>query len=153
MAAGPFTWFNQALLKVLNGTINLSTGTNFNVALTLSAQPLTAAFNGASGNCQYSDLTSQTANGNGYTTGGLALTGESLTRTTNVVKWTADNMAWTITGAGITCRYAVIYDNAATNKDLLCFCDLDPLATGDLSVIAGPLWITPDGNGILRLTA
>ena len=151
MAAGNFTWFNQALLKVLNGTTPL-TGTNFNVALTLSAQPLTAAFNGASGNCQYSDLTSQTANGNGYTTGGLALTGESLTRTTNVVKWTADNMAWTITGAGITCRYAVIYDNAATNKDLLCFCDLDPTATGDLTVLAGPLWITPDGNGILRLT-
>jgi hypothetical protein len=151
MAAGPFTWFNQALIKITNGTMPLS-GTGYNVALTLTAQPLTAAFNGTSGDCRYSDLTSQTANGNGYTTGGLALTGESLTRTTNVVKWTADAMNWTITGAGITCRYAVIYDNSATNKDLLCFCDLDPLAAGDLTVIAGPLIITPDGNGILRWT-
>lgn len=152
MAAGPFTWFNQALLKVLNGSINL-TGTNFNVALTLSAQPLTAAFAGASTNCRYADLTSQTANGNGYTTGGLALTGETLSRTTNVVTWTSGAMSWTITSTGITCRYAVIYDNSTVNKDLLCFCDLDPLASGDLTVSAGPLVITPDTNGILRLTA
>ena len=151
MPVGNFTWFNQALIKVANNTIPL-TGTNFYAALTLTAQPLTAAFNGTSTNCQYSDLTSQTANGNGYTTGGLALTGESLTRTANVVKWTSDNIAWAITGAGITCRYIVIYDNAATNKDLLCFCDLDTSATADLTVLAGPLWVTPDANGILRWT-
>lgn len=149
MAAGPFTWFNQALIKVTNGTINMA-GTNFYAALTLSAQPLTAAFNGTSGNCQYSDLTSQTANGNGYTTGGLALTGETLSRSANVVTWTSSVMSWTITSTGITCRYLVIYDNAATNKDLLCFCDLDPTATGDLTVLAGPLVITPDANGILK---
>ena len=151
MAAGPFTWFNQALIKIANGTMPL-TGTGFNAALTLSAQPLTAAFNGASGNCQYSDLTSQTANGNGYTTGGVALTGESLTRSANVVKWTSDAMSWTITSTGITCRYLVIYDNSAANKDLLCYCDLDPLASGDLTVIAGPLQVTPDPNGILKWT-
>lgn len=149
MPVGNFTWFNQALIKVANNTIPL-TGTNFYAALTLTAQPLTAAFSGTSGDCRYSDLTSQTANGNGYTTGGLALTGESLTRTANVVKWTSSSMSWTITGAGITCRYLVIYDNAATNKDLLCFCDLDTSASADLTVLAGPLVITPDANGILK---
>ncbi len=149
MAAGPFTWFNQALIKIANGTLDL-TGTGYYAALTLTAQPLSAAFNGTSGNCQYSDLTSQTANGNGYTTGGVALTGESLTRSVNVVTWTCDNIAWTITSTGITCRYLVIYDNAATNKDLLCYCDLDPTASADLTVLAGPLWVTPPGTGVLK---
>lgn len=149
MAAGPFTWFDQALIKIANGTLDL-TGTGYYAALTLTAQPLTAAFNGASGNCQYSDLTSQTANGNGYTTGGVALTGESLTRSANVVTWTCDNIAWTITSTGITCRYLVIYDNAATNKDLLCYCDLDPTASADLTVLAGPLQVTPPGTGVLK---
>lgn len=142
MAAGPFTWFNQALLKIANGTISL-TGTSFKVALTTSTQALTAGFNGTSGDCRYSDLTAELTTANGYTAGGLALTGETLSRNTNTVTWTSDAMTWTITSTGIACRYAVIYDDAATNKDLLCFCDLDPTATGNLTILAGTLQIVP----------
>lgn len=149
MAAGPFTWFNQALLKIANNTMPLS-GTGFYAALTTSTQALTAGFNGTSGNCQYSDLTAEVATGNGYTLGGLALTGESLTRSTNVVTWTCDSIQWTITSTGIAVRYLVIYDNSAANKDLLCFCDLDPTAGGNLTVSAGPLWVTPAGTGVLK---
>lgn len=149
MAAGPFTWFNQALLKIANNTI-LLTGTSFKVVLTTSTQALSASFNGTSGNCQYSDLTAELATANGYTNGGLALANETLSRSTNTVTWTADNMVWSITSTGIACRYAVIYDDAATNKDLLCFCDLDPSIAGNVTIAAGPLWITPSGNGILK---
>lgn len=144
MAAGNFTWFDRALKKIADGTINL-TGTSFKVALLTSSQVIGQTFVGSSGDCRFADLTGELSTANGYTNGGQALTTETLTRSGATVTFTADPWSWTITGAGITFKYAVIWDDAATNKDLLCFVDLDT-SGGSVTVPAGPLTFNPSSG-------
>lgn len=144
MAAGNFTWFDHALKKIADGTINMN-GTNFKVALLASTQSLSQSFVGSSGDCRYADLTAELATANGYTNGGLALANETLTRSGANVTFTADPWAWTITGAGITYKYLVMWDDAATNKDLVCFVDMDT-SGGSVTVPAGPLTYNPSSG-------
>lgn len=147
MAVGPYTWFNQALKKIADGTINLN-GTSFKAVLTTVSQSLSKTFDGSSGFCRYSDLTAELATANGYTNGGLALAAETLSRSANVVKWTADPISWTLSGT-ISFKYLVIFDDGATNKDLLCFCDLDVGGSVNIDAIPPTLLITPDALGML----
>jgi hypothetical protein len=145
MAAGNFTVFNIAKLKLANGTFDLDTQT-FKMALTTDAQSLTAAFAGTSTDCRYSDLTAEVANGNGYTTGGNTLT-VTWNRSAGTVTFDCDNQEWT--SATFDAQYAVIYaDNA--NDDLLCFCDLNS-GGGMVSVVAGTLTITISASGVFTL--
>jgi len=143
MALGTFTWFDKALVKIANGTINLA-GTNFNVVLATISQPMSKSFVGSSGAARYADLTAELATANGYTNGGLALSGFSLIGSGSSVSWSTAAMTWTLTGGGIAFRYALIFDNSATNKDLLCFLDMDTSAGSNITVSAGPLVITPN---------
>ena len=57
------------------------------------------------------DITNELANGNGYTTGGVSLTGAvAATAGNNGYKLSSGDAAWTASGAGIpACRYAVLY--------------------------------------------
>jgi hypothetical protein len=76
----------------------------------------------------YGDLTNEHANGNGYTTGGQAFTGETWTKSGSVATFDCDNVVWTASGGSIVARFAVIYCNATVNsivKPLLCVCLLD----------------------------
>ncbi len=143
MALGTFTWFDKALIKIANGTISL-TGTNFIVVLSSSSQAISKSFVGSSGAARYGDLTAELATANGYTNGGLSLSGLALIASGSTVNWGSSAMSWTLTGAGISFRYAMIFDNAATNKDLICFLDMDTTAVGNITVAAGPLVITPN---------
>ena len=145
MAAGAWTVFNIAKKKLADGTFDLDSGT-FKMALTTSSQALADTFAGTSTNCQYSDLTNEVANGNGYTTGGKTLTC-TWTRATGTITFDCDDQAWT--SSTITARYAVIYcDNA--NDDLLCFCLLDS-TPGDVSTVSGTLTVTINASGVFTL--
>ena len=148
---GSFTWFNQAMLKVASTgpVINLSTNT-FKCLLLDKAQTLTAGFNGTSGNCQKSDLTAELPTLHGYTQGGVALTGVTLVRSSNTVTWSAAPWTWTIDATGINFKYAVIYSDTATNKDLLCYVDMDTATADNVTVINGSLIFAPPGSGILK---
>ena len=55
----------------------------------------------------------EVASGNGYTTGGVALTTQALTQTYRDVFWTADDVDWTALTK--TFRYAVLYKVGTTN--------------------------------------
>ena len=79
MAAGNWTVFNRAKLKLANGTFDLDTNT-FKMALTTSSQALADTFAGTSTDCRYADLTAEVASGGGYTTGGKTLSATWTTR-------------------------------------------------------------------------
>ncbi len=143
---GAFTWFDRALPKIAD-PINLVSD-SFKIVLCTAAQPFTKIFAGASTDCRYSDLAAELPTANGYTLGGITLSGVALTRLLSVVKWTADPVSWTF-GANIPLKWIVIYSNTATNKDLLCFCNIDTTTALDTLALAGTFGITPNAAGIL----
>jgi hypothetical protein len=150
MAAGNFTILNAAKLKVTNNTIKLGSD-SFSLCLTTSSQVLTPGFTGTSGNAQYSDLTAELPTAAGYTLGGITLSTVTWTSTSGVVTFTSGTTYWTLTGVGITYKYAVIYDLTATNKDILGYFDSNT-AGGSVSPGAGTFGISPNSSGWFTLT-
>lgn len=147
MAAGSFTVFNIAKLKLLNGIHDLDTHV-FKMALTTSSQALDATFAGTSTDARYADLTAQVANGSGYTTAGKTLT-MSVTRSTGTVTVDCDDQSWT--ASTFTAKYAVVYNDTATNKDLLGFVDLETTVGAGLSPSSGTLAVTINASGLFTL--
>jgi len=149
MAVGNYALLDRALLKILNGTINLETMA-LKAILATSAQAIDKTFLGSSGDARYADLTGELTTANGYTAGGVALANVVLTRPTALLgQITADPWSWTITGAGITFKYGIIYVDGATNDDLLIVADLENTG-GSITTIAGLLQMTPSANGLFR---
>jgi hypothetical protein len=144
---GNFTLFDAALAKIMNaaGPINLTSGT-IKAVLTTNSQALSHSFVGASGNARYADLTAELATASGYTNGGVALSGLSIAGASNLWYWTAAPWSWTLSGS-IVFKYCVLFDFAATNKDLLAFVDMDTGGT-NITAVAGALQYTPGASGI-----
>lgn len=138
---GPWAFFNLAKPKLFNGGGLITPGSDtFKVALTTSSQSLTAAFAGTSTDARYSDLTAELATANGYTNGGLTLTSVTFTLSSATITWNCATMSWPITGGGITFKYAVLYDNTTTHKDLVAYTDFDT-GGGSVSALSGTLSI------------
>lgn len=148
MAAGPFTVFNIAKLKLLNGTHDLDTHV-YKMALVTNAQSIDATFAGTSADARYADLTAQVANGSGYTTGGKTLT-MAVSRSTGTVTVDCDDQSWT--SSTFSAKYAVIYNDSAPSKDLLGFVDLETGVASGLSPSNGTLSITINASGLFTLT-
>lgn len=113
--------YNSYFGKIQDGSIDLDTDT-IKVVLVTSAY----TFNSDT-HTQYSHITNQVANGNGYTTGGATLANKAIAvdNAANLAKFTANNVVWndsTISAAG-----AILYkyiDNAgspAAASPLICF--------------------------------
>lgn len=144
MSVGPWTWFNKAIGKPFDGTMNLNSH-GFKAVLLGSAQALDATFVGASGNCQYSDLTAELATANGYTNGGLALSGLSIASPSAGSRlWSAADLSWTLTGS-ISFKYCALFDNTAANKDLIGFADFNVGGTTVLASISPLVIVTSAG--------
>lgn len=97
-----------------------------------------------------SDVTNEVA-GTGYTAGGKALTSATIgyTGSTNVLKFDADDVVWS--GATITARYAVIYDDFPSGdgaKPLLVFIDFG----ADVTATAAAFTVSFDPAGIATVT-
>ena len=110
-----FTLFNSFAGKLGDGTIDLDTHT-FKCALTNVAPVAT--------NTVLADIT-QIAAGNGYSTGGVTLTGVVYTEpSAGVWSWDSDNIVITASGGTMaTFRYMPIYDDTAASKDLVGYYD------------------------------
>lgn len=127
--------FNLFTQDVSRGTFNFSSGAHtFNVMLTNTAPVAT--------NHLYGDISgTELANGNGYTTGGIA-SAMSDSSTTGTEKVLATNVTWTGSGAGTGAfRYVVIYDNTPTVplKPLVCWFDFGSsisLGVGDTFTVS-----------------
>lgn len=105
-----FNKFNSFVEAVAEKVHNLGADT-LKVMLTNSA-PLAT-------NTQKSDLTDISA-GNGYTAGGTAATISSSSQTSGTYKLVLADVVFTASGGSIgPFRYAVLYNDTATNKELI----------------------------------
>lgn len=102
--------FNSFVEAVAEKTHNLGSDT-LKVMLTNSAPVAT--------NTQKTDLTDISA-GNGYTAGGTAVTITTSAQTSGTYKLIGNDVTFTASGGTIgPFRYAVIYNDTATNKELI----------------------------------
>lgn len=143
---GTFTLYDSASLDIGNGLFDLD-GHTFKIALVDSSYTFSAS------HALYADITNELSTANGYTAGGGTLTGVLWTKTANVAKFISDNFVWSATGAGITARRAILYDDTASGKPLvgtylLDSAPADVTATNGNSFTVGPNAAT----GWFRLT-
>lgn len=151
MAAGAFIVPDLSKLNLFNATDILAANTaNFRLALVSSAWTP----NNATDELWAVASGSEIANGNGYTTGGIALTGVALTQSSGTVKFTSSAAVWTASGSGIPAwRRAVLYYLGTLNSKV------NPLVAhflGDgtnidvpLTTSGNTLTFTPNAAGII----
>ena len=103
-AAGKWKIYDIAKKYIGDGTHDLDDTTNWKCALFLSTSNANTLTNDL-----YGDLTNEHSNANGYTTGGIALTGVTWNESAGTVTFTCTSPVWTASGGSITARFAVIY--------------------------------------------
>ncbi len=114
MATGTITLYNNAKLKMLDGTIDLDSHSLKVILLTSSH-----SFNAA--HTQLSDVTAnQLPTGSGYTQNAKVLSSVTLTQSGGTITFDAADVSWTASGGDITASYAIVYDDDAAG-DLLLF--------------------------------
>ena len=152
MAAGKWKVYELSKKYLADGTFDLDDTTNWKMALFLStsnAETLSVGTN------VYGDLTNEHANANGYTTGGVALTGVTWSRSGGTITFDVDNAVWTASGGSIVARFAVIYKNATVNsivKPLLCVCLLDTTPANVTATTGNTLTISINASGVFTLS-
>lgn len=148
MAAPSACQFFAKTINVLKAS-DLS-GATINMLLTTSAfSPNTTV----TGNQVLADVTNELANGNGYTTGGVALSGPTIaTFSTTGYKFSTGNAVWTASGTGIPAwRNGIIYVVGSLwglTSPLLCYFigDSTP-ADVPLTAAGNTLQVTVPANG------
>lgn len=150
MTASVWAFYDDFHLRIADGTWDLDVPPTMKMALVLSTSNFATAANNV-----YGDLTNEVANANGYTTGGVAMTGGGWTRTTGTAKFTAAATAFSASGGDIVCRAAVCYQNATVNtvvKALMCYSILDN-TPGNTTITNGTtLSIAMNASGTFTLT-
>jgi len=152
MASGKWKLYDFAKKYVGDGTHDMDATANWTIALFLSTSNANTL---SVGTGIYGDLTNEHANANGYTTGGVALTGETWTRVADVVTFDANDAGWTASGGSIVARFAVIYANATLNgivKPLLCVCLLDTTPADVTATTGNTFPVTMNASGIVSLS-
>ena len=140
MAAGAWTFTNQARTDLLNGTHDLDTNT-YLMALFLSTSNI------GSGSTTYAALTNEHANANGYTTGGISIALTLAGTTTVTVDITTDPV-WTASGGSIVARFAVIYE---VGGRVLCYCLLDSTPADVTATTGNTLTVAAHASGVFTL--
>lgn len=129
--AAPSAWalYHQFKLKLGEKILDLTSDTIKMALFTSSSNAGSASLAGAT----YSNLTNEVSNANGYTTTGVTCAA-TWTNSSGTETFDVADASWTASGAGITARFAVLYDS--TTGDLICFSILDS-APADVVVAAG----------------
>lgn len=152
MAAGKWKVYDFAKKYLADGTHDLDDTTNWKVALFTSASNANTL---SVGTGVYGDLTNELANAFGYTTGGVAVAGETWTRSGSVLTFDANDAAWTAAGGTLQARYATMYKNATVNgivKPLLCVCLLDTTPADVAATDGNPLTVVMNIAGLFTLS-
>ena len=153
MAAGKWKVYEEAKEGLADGTFDMD-----NAAL-----GLTMALFLSTSNCEtlsvgtgvYGDLTNEHANANGYTTGGIALAGETWSQAAGVATFDCSDVVWTASGGSIIARFAVIYVNATVNgrvKPLLCVSLLDTTPADVTATTGNTLTIAINASGVFTVS-
>lgn len=135
-----FQKFNSFVELLAEKAHNLGSDT-LKIALTNSAP--------SSSNTVLANIT-QIANGNGYTTGGATVTITASSQTSGTYKLVGDDVVFTATGSMGPFRYAVLYNDTATNDELIGWVDYGSsitLASGETFTID-----LDQSGGILTIT-
>jgi hypothetical protein len=140
MAASTWSFVNGARTNLINGGFDLDTD-SFKMALFLSASNLGLA------STTYAGVTSEHANANGYTTGGIAIT-LTLAGTTTVTVDIGTDPVWTASGGSITARFAAIYEVAG---NVLCFSTLDTTPADVTATTGNTLTVAANASGVFTL--
>ena len=155
MAVGTWKTFNDTRLWMADAT-NLSDPANsFYLALMTSAWTPNAATQSL-----WADVSgNEIAAGNGYTAGGVALTGVTVTKSTSTVtfSYTGPTPKWTASGGSIPVwRYGLIYVNATINGHIkpLAFYFLGDDTPADVPATSAgvSLDIPANASGVFDLT-
>lgn len=156
MASGAITVPNKAYLNVFNATNLLgANAANFKMALVTSAY---TPDNSDTGHEVWADVSAnEIAAGNGYTAGGIALTGVALTQASGTVKFTSAAAVWTASGGSIPAwRRGVIYYSGTLNGKVnpLVGHFLGDATPADMpaTTASNTLTITPNAAGLLAAT-
>ena len=153
-----FRWYDSATVKFGNGSYQ-STSTLGSASVSIASQPikialLNSSYTFSSSHTVYADLTNEIANGQGYTTGGVALGTVAWTQSSTVTNLTAGSASWTASGTGIPAwRFAVGYCTATLETIVkpLIFC-LDNNGSDVAATAAGSnLVITWNAAGVFQL--
>lgn len=148
MAAGKFKAYDLFKKYKDDGTLDMDDTTNWKMALFLSTSNCDTL---SIGTAIYADLTNEHANANGYTTGGVALSGITLTSAGATVTWDVDDAVWTASGGSIVARFAVIYKNATVNsivKPLAMVCLLDTTPADVTATTGNTLTVQINAAGV-----
>ena len=134
-------WYGKAFLSLLNKEIDVNSDT-------LKVMLCTSSYTPDQDTHDYkSDVTNEVV-GTGYTAGGATLANVAVTYDagSNTIKFDADDTSWA--SSTITARYAVVYDDTATDDPLLLYVDFG----ADVVSTAGTFLITWNASGIATIT-
>lgn len=151
MAAGAFVFPDLAKLNFFSATNLLGANTaNFKLALVSSAWTPNNSTNEVWADVSANEI----AAGNGYSAGGGALTGVSLTQTSGTVKFTSSAFVWTASGGSIPAwRRGVVYYsgtlNGKVNPIVGHFLGDSTPADVPATTDGNTLTVTPNASGIL----
>lgn len=144
---------NKARLNFFNATDLLGANTaNFKLALVTSAW---TPDNSDTGNELWGDVSAnEIAAGNGYSAGGIALTGVALSQAGGAVKFTSSAAQWTATGGNIPAwRRGVIYYlgtlNGKVNPLVGHFLGDSTPADIPATTTGNTLTMTPNASGLI----
>jgi hypothetical protein len=153
MAAGKWKVYDLAKLRLQDGTFDMD---NAALGLTMALFLSTSNANTLSvGTGLYGDLTNEHANANGYTTGGIALTGETWLNSAGTETFDCNDVLWTASGGSIVARFAVIYCNATVNsivKPLLAVCLLDTTPADVTATTGNTFSVIINASGVFTLS-
>lgn len=152
MPAGKWKVYELAKKYLADGTFDLDEGTNWKMALFLSTSNADTLSVGTN---VFGDLTNQHAAANGYTTGGVALTAITWTRSGGTITFDTSDAVWTASGGSIVARFAVIYKDATVNsiiKPILCVCLLDTAPADVTATTGNTLTIAINAAGVFTLS-
>lgn len=150
MAAENWKLHENAKEYIGDGTIDLDDDL-FHMVL------CTSSYSRALSDDTYGDLT-EVANGNGYTTGGEALTSVTWGQTSGTATFDCADVEWTASGGAITARYAVIVHVAAgtglpqSTDKIVCSCLLDDTPADVTASDGGTFTVAINASGVFTLS-
>lgn len=148
MAAGAWTFYNEAKKYLMTGDIDLN-GDNFRMSL------YTSASNAATATLStIASVSNEVTEANGYSSSGKAITGVTWTAGASASEFRFDATAviWSASGGTIAgVKYAVIWKSGASAgaRKILCYSQLSTAAFAVTDT--NTLTITPSANGIFEL--
>jgi len=144
--------YDFAKKYLADGTFDLDDTANWKMALFTSASNANTL---SVGTGVFGDLTNEHANANGYTSGGVAVTGVTWTKSGATLTFDSDNSVWTASGGSITARYCVLYKDATVNsivKPLLLVCLMDTAPADVTATDGNTLTVQINASGMFTLT-